>query len=71
VLIASADGASTHFGQPERSIVTMDEKRAHFVELQATAAAQVPLAEEIERRAAAYAVPGRVVTPQSARRAIA
>ena len=55
----------------ERSIIGVNEKRAHFVELQETAAAQVPLAEEIERRAAAYAAPHRLLTPQSARRAIA
>jgi hypothetical protein len=55
----------------ERSIVGVNEKRAHFVELQETAAAQVPLAEEIERRAAGYAAPHRLLTPQSARRAIA
>jgi multimeric flavodoxin WrbA len=70
-LAASAHGASIHFDQPERSIVTMGEKRAHFVELQETAAAQVPLADEIERRAAAYAAPDQIVTRQSARRAIA
>jgi len=70
-LVASADGASIHFDHPERSIVTMDEKRAHFFELQQTAAAQVPLAEEIERGAAAYAAFDRIVTPQAGRRAIA
>ena len=70
-LVASADGASIHFDHPERSIVTMDEKRAHFFELQQTAAAQVPLAKEIERGAAAYAAFDRIVTPQAGRRAIA
>ena len=33
----------------ERSIIWMAEKRAHFLEVQETAAAQRPLAEEIAR----------------------
>ena len=51
--------------------MTLDEKRAHFVEVQETAAAQGPLAEEIARRAAVYAEFDRRITPQSTRRAIA
>jgi hypothetical protein len=52
-------------------VATLDEKRAHFVEVQETAATQGPLAEEIARRAAVYAEFDRRITPQSARRAIA
>jgi multimeric flavodoxin WrbA len=70
-LVVSGDEASIRFDRPERSVVTMDEKRAHFVELQETAAAQGPLAGEISRRAVAYAGFERRITPQSARRAIA
>ena len=66
------DGKSfIEFNHPERSIVGMEEKRAHFVELQETAAAQVPMADEIARRAAAYRGFDRRITPQSPRRAIA
>ena len=54
-LIVESDKSLIQFDHPERSVVTMDEKRAHFVELQQTGAAQGPLAEEISRRAAAYA----------------
>ena len=59
------------FEHPERSVATLDEKRAHFVEVQETAGAQGPLAEEIARRAAVYAEFDRRITPQSTRRAIA
>jgi multimeric flavodoxin WrbA len=38
-----------------RSVVTMDEKRAHFAEVMETGAAQGALAAEIERRAATFA----------------
>jgi multimeric flavodoxin WrbA len=66
------DGApSIQLGDLDRSIVGLNEKRAHFVELQETAARQLPLANEIERRAAGYAAADRLVTPQSGRRAIA
>lgn len=68
-----ADGVpQVRFDRLERSVATLDEKRAHFVEVQETAATQGPLAEEIARRAAAYTEFDRRVTPQSsARRAIA
>ncbi len=70
-LVVSSGGAMIDFEHPERSVATMNEKRAHFVEVQETAAAQGHLAEEIARRAAAYAEFDRRITPQSARRAIA
>jgi multimeric flavodoxin WrbA len=66
------DGAARfRFDHPERSVITMDEKRAHFVELQETAAAQGPLADEIERRSREHGAFDRRITPQSPRRAIA
>ncbi|HVP03406.1 MAG TPA: NAD(P)H-dependent oxidoreductase [Solirubrobacteraceae bacterium] len=47
------DGApAVRFDAPQRSVVTLAEKRAHFEEVQRTAAAQAPRAEEIDRRAA-------------------
>ncbi len=49
----------------ERSVVTMAEKRAHFAEIQAIAAEQSALSDEIERRAAAYASFDRRITPSS------
>jgi len=67
-----SDGATRfEFDRLSRSVATMDEKRAHFVEVQETAAAQGPLAEEIARRAAVYTEFDRRITPQSTRRAIA
>jgi hypothetical protein len=66
------DGAARiTFDRLTRSVALIDEKRAHFAEVQETAAAQGPLAEEIARRAAAYAEYDRRITPQSGRRAIA
>jgi multimeric flavodoxin WrbA len=70
-LVVSDGAASLSFDQPERSVATLDEKRAHFLEVQETAAVQGPLAEEIARRAAVYTEFDRRITPQSARRAIA
>lgn len=65
-------GTSTvRFDRPEQSVLTLQEKRAHFAEVQATASVQGPLAEEIERRAAMYAEFDRRITPQRTRRAIA
>ncbi len=45
------------------SVISLTEKRAHFKEVQETAAVQGPLAGEIERRAAAYAEFDRRITP--------
>jgi len=57
--LAVQDGAPViRFDDPaglERSVISMAEKRAHFREVQETAAAQGPLATEIERRVAAFA----------------
>jgi multimeric flavodoxin WrbA len=47
-----------------RSVVTMDEKRAHFAEVMETGAAQGALADEIERRAAAFAEFDPRITPE-------
>jgi multimeric flavodoxin WrbA len=61
-----ADGvASIHFDALERSVVTLDEKRAHFAEVQDTASVQGPLAAEIERRSAMYLEFDRRITPRS------
>lgn len=71
--IVVSDGAARfEFDRLSRSVATLDEKRAHFAEVQDTAAVQGPLADEIARRAAAYTEFDRRITPQdSARRAIA
>ncbi len=67
-----SDGATRfEFDRLSRSVATLDEKRAHFLEVQETAATQGPLAEEIARRAAVYTEFDRRITPQPARRAIA
>lgn len=70
-LVVSEGSASIVFDRLSQSVATLDEKRAHFVEVQETAAVQGPLAEEIARRAATYAEFDRRITPQSSRRAIA
>lgn len=70
-LVVSDGAASISFDRLGRSVATMDEKRAHFAEVQETAAAQGPLADEIARRAVVYSEFDRRVTPQSTRRAIA
>jgi len=61
------DGAAAvRFDDPaglQRSVTTLDEKRAHFREVQETAAAQGALADEIARRAAAYQRFDRRITP--------
>jgi multimeric flavodoxin WrbA len=64
-LVVSDGVASIRFDALERSVVTLDEKRAHFAEVQETASVQGPLAEEIERRAAMYAEFDRRITPRS------
>jgi multimeric flavodoxin WrbA len=64
--LAVEGGAVVRFDDPaalERSVVTMAEKRAHFVEVMQTAAAQGALAEEIARRAAPYGAFDRRITP--------
>ena len=73
-LVVEEGAARVRFDDPDglkRSVATLDEKRAHFAEVQETAAIQGPLAEEIERRAAAYAAFDRRIAPQAGRRAIA
>ncbi len=73
-LVVEDGAACVRFDDPDalkRSVATLDEKRAHFAEVQETAAIQGPLAEEIERRAAAYAAFDRRIAPQPGRRAIA
>jgi multimeric flavodoxin WrbA len=70
-LVVSDGGASIQFDRRGRSVATLEEKRAHFAEVQETAATQGPLAEEIARRAAVYTEFDRRITPGSARRAIA
>jgi len=70
--LAVENGAAViRFDDPaglERSVISLAEKRAHFREVQETAAAQGRLAGEIERRAAAHSVQAWLLAP---RRAIA
>jgi multimeric flavodoxin WrbA len=67
--LAVQDGAAVvRFDDPaglERSVISMAEKRAHFAEVQATAADQGARAAEIDRRAARYAGLAAPVTPGS------
>lgn len=70
-VVVSEGSVGFEFDRLSQSVATLEEKRAHFVEVQETAAAQGPLAEEIARRAAVYTEFDRRITPQSARRAIA
>ncbi|HTX11682.1 MAG TPA: NAD(P)H-dependent oxidoreductase [Solirubrobacteraceae bacterium] len=78
-LVVSDGAASIRFDSLERSVTTLQEKRAHFAEVQETASVQAPLAAQIEGRAAMYVEFDRRITPQSgsqsgsqsARRAIA
>ena len=58
--------AAVRFDDPaglRRSVTTLTEKRAHFREVQDTAAAQGALASEIARRASAYERFGAPITP--------
>jgi hypothetical protein len=55
----------------ERSVITLTEKRAHFREVQDTAAAQGALTGEIAQRSSIYERFDRRITPQSERRAMA
>ncbi len=64
-LVVSDGVASIRFDALERSVVTLDEKRAHFAEVQETASVQGPLAPEIERRAAMYREFDRWIAPGS------
>ena len=64
-LVVSNGVASISFDALERSVVTLDEKRAHFAEVQETASVQGPLAPEIERRAAIYREFDRRIAPRS------
>lgn len=66
--LAVEDGAAAvRFDDPaglERSVITLAEKRAHFREVQDTAAAQGALVDEIAQRASAYERFDRRITPQ-------
>jgi hypothetical protein len=64
-LVVSDGVTSISFDALERSVVTLEEKRAHFAEVQETASVQGPLASEIERRAAMYRDFDRRITPRS------
>ncbi|HEX4011000.1 MAG TPA: NAD(P)H-dependent oxidoreductase [Solirubrobacteraceae bacterium] len=66
-LVVQEGEAAVRFDDPaglERSVISLTEKRAHFREVQDTAAAQGPLAAEIERRVAAFASPDRRISPR-------
>jgi multimeric flavodoxin WrbA len=67
-LVVDGGAAVVRFDDPralQRSVTTMAEKRAHFAEIQATAAEQGVLGDEIGRRAAAYADFDPRITPRS------
>ena len=49
----------------QRSVVTLAEKRAHFAEVQATAAQQAGCRDEIEQRASEYDGFDRRITPRA------
>jgi hypothetical protein len=68
-LVVEGGAAAVRFDDPHalaRSVVTLTEKRAHFAEVQATAADQTRRRDEIERCATAYAGFDRRITPRSA-----
>jgi multimeric flavodoxin WrbA len=65
-LVVDEGRAAVSFEDPaglERSVITMTEKRAHFREVQETAAAQGRRADEIADLAAAYSRVDRRITP--------
>ena len=67
-LVVEGGAAVVRFDDPDardRSVVTLVEKRAHFAEVQATAAEQAGCRDEIERRAAEYAGFDRRITPRT------
>jgi multimeric flavodoxin WrbA len=65
LVVAENGSPVVEFDALTRSVVTLDEKRAHFVEVQETASVQGPLKAEIERRAAIYAEFDRLIGPGS------
>lgn len=72
-LLVEDGAAAVRFDDPARlarSVITLTEKRAHFREVQETAAVQGPLAGEIEQRASVYAGLDARLSPDG-RRAIA
>lgn len=73
--LAVEDGvAAVRFDDPvglERSVIALAEKRAHFREVQDTAAAQGALANEISERASMYERFDCRITPRPAPRALA
>ncbi len=73
-LVSDGGKVAVSFDDPaglEQSVITMAEKRAHFAEVQATAAAQGRRADEIARRAAGYGEFDAVLAPSSGRSATA
>jgi multimeric flavodoxin WrbA len=67
-LVVEDGAAVVRFDDPEalqRSVVTLAEKRAHFAEVQATAAQQAGCRDEIEQRASVYAAFDRRITPRT------
>ena len=67
-IVVDGDRAEVRFDDPsalQRSVVTLAEKRAHFAEVQATAAEQGGRRDEIERRASEYDGFDRRITPRA------
>ena len=67
-IVVDGDRAEVRFDDPsalQRSVVTLAEKRAHFAEVQATAAQQGGRRDEIERRASEYDGFDRRITPRA------
>ncbi|HLH64078.1 MAG TPA: NAD(P)H-dependent oxidoreductase [Solirubrobacteraceae bacterium] len=65
-LAVHGGAATVRFDDPaalSRSVLTLAEKRAHFAEVQETAARQAALSEELERRAAAAAPFKHLLSP--------
>ncbi len=59
----SLDGGGRALDRPDTSVISMDEKRAHFAEILDTAKRHAEQREEIESRAASYAAFDRLVRP--------
>lgn len=58
-----ADGAAVTWTDLSSSVLSMDEKRAHAIEIQQTAAAHAPRRDEIDAAAGVYAEYDRLVRP--------
>jgi multimeric flavodoxin WrbA len=64
-LVVGAEGAVVRWTDLTTSVISMDEKRAHFFEIRDTAERHAKQRDEIESRAADYATFDRLVRPPS------